>query len=162
MSRPTSLSLQNLLCLDLYAASRAVIKIYHPLLSPLGLTYPQYLVMMALWESGPLSVKELSERLTLDSGTLSPLLKRLEAAGFVQRTRSKEDERGVVISLTKAGGALRAKAPEVFDAVACALPVKGAELAALQQTLRRLVQELGASTGIGEVPEADDKPGTAE
>jgi DNA-binding MarR family transcriptional regulator len=136
------LSLQNLLCLDLYAASRAVIQLYHPLLSPLGLTYPQYLVMMALWESGPLAVKALSERLHLDSGTLSPLLKRLEAAGLILRARSKEDERGVIVSPTKAGQALRAKAPEVFDAVACALPMQGKAVAELQHTLRRIVREL--------------------
>lgn len=147
------LSLQSLLCLDLYAASRAVIQIYHPLLTPLGLTYPQYLVMMALWESGALPVKALSERLSLDSGTLSPLLKRLEAAGLLRRARSKEDERGVIVSLTKAGEALRAKAPVVVEAVACALPLKGGAVADLQQTLRRIVRELKGSGGAESDPE---------
>ena len=142
MASTSSISLRNLLCLDLYAASRAVIQIYHPLLAPLGLTYPQYLVMVALWESGSSTVKALSERLTLDSGTLSPLLKRLEAAGLINRARSKEDERGVNVSLTKAGAALRTKAPAVFGAVACALPVKGEAAAELQKTLREIVREL--------------------
>ena len=142
MSNPTPVSLKNMLCLDLYAASRAVIKAYHPLLAPLGLTYPQYLVMVALWESGPLAVKELSARLSLDSGTLSPLLKRLEAAQLIDRKRSKADERGVIISLTAVGRSLRQKAPAVLDAVACAFPVKGEAVRELQEMLRTITREM--------------------
>lgn len=143
----SSLSLKNMLCLDLYAASRAVIKAYHPLLAPLGLTYAQYLVMIALWESEPLALKELSERLSLDSGTLSPLLKRLEAAGLIDRKRNKKDERGVTISLTAAGQALREKAPAVMDAVSCVFPVKGEALVQLQQTLRTITREMDSAEG---------------
>lgn len=142
MSSTTAVSLDKLLCLDLYAASRAIIKAYHPLLSPLGLTYAQYLVMVALWESGPLAVKTLAERLSLDTGTLSPLLKRLESAGLIARTRNKEDERGVTISLTRSGEDLRKKAPAIGEAIACAVPIKDEAVAQLQQTLRRLVREM--------------------
>src|SRR4051794_11843805 len=104
------LSLSELLCFDLYASSRAVTRAYGPLLATLGLTYPQYLVMIALWEKQPLSVKDLAERLSLDSGTLSPLLKRLQAARLVRRERSAEDERAVIVSLTDKGDALRSQA----------------------------------------------------
>lgn len=142
MSSNPAISLDKLLCLDLYAASRALIKAYHPLLSPLGLTYAQYLVLVALWESGPLAVKTLSERLSLDTGTLSPLLKRLESAGLIVRTRNKEDERGVTISLTKAGEDLRKKSPAISEAISCAVPLNGEAVAELQQTLRRLVREI--------------------
>jgi MarR family transcriptional regulator, organic hydroperoxide resistance regulator len=153
MAKSPPISLKSLLCLDLYAASRAVMKAYHPLLAPLGLTYPQYLVMIALWESGPLAVKELSERLSLDSGTMSPLLKRLEAAGLIARTRSKQDERGVTVSLTATGNALRAKAPAVLEAVACALPVKGEAVSALQDALRAITREMDSTPGGAPVDE---------
>jgi MarR family transcriptional regulator, organic hydroperoxide resistance regulator len=154
MASSPQISLNNLLCLDLYAASRAVIKAYHPLLTPLGLTYPQYLVMIALWESGPLAVNELSKRLSLDSGTLSPLLKRLEAAGLIDRTRSNEDERRVSISLTRAGEALREKVPAVQEAVACAFHVKGEALRDLQETLRTITRTMGGALTTSEA-EAD-------
>jgi DNA-binding MarR family transcriptional regulator len=102
-----ALRLDNQLCFALYAASRAMVRMYLPLLDPLGLTYPQYLVMLVLWEDDGLTVKRLGERLYLDSGTLTPLLKRLEQAGFVSRRRSPADEREVRIALTEAGRALR-------------------------------------------------------
>ena len=94
------LALDNQVCFSLYSASLAMTKLYKPLLDPLGLTYPQYLVMLVLWETDDVSVSTLGERLSLDSGTLTPLLKRLEAAGLVKRARSAEDERRVQVSLT--------------------------------------------------------------
>lgn len=104
------LALDNQLCFSLYAASRALTGLYRELLGELGLTYPQYLVMLALWEHGTLSVKGLSRVLHLDSGTLSPLLRRLEGAGAITRTRSAADERVVEIGLTDHGAAMRERA----------------------------------------------------
>ena len=111
-SKP-SLKLDQQLCFSLYSAGRAMSKAYRPLLEPLGLTYPQYLVMMVLWAGDGLTVSEIGERLFLDSATLTPLLKRLQAAGLVTRTRASEDERQVLIALTAAGRALKAKAGSV-------------------------------------------------
>lgn len=108
------LALDEQFCFSLYTASRLVIRAYGPLLAELGLTYPQYLTMIALWEAAaPLMVRELGARLRLDSGTLTPLLKRLEAAGLVARTRDDRDERRVLVSLTEAGEAMRATACHV-------------------------------------------------
>ena len=107
------LQLDKQLCFALYAASRAMTQAYQPLLALLGLTYPQYLAMLVLWEQDGSSVKQLGERLHLDSGTLTPLLKRLENAGLVQRQRSSEDERSVVIWLTAAGKALEEQAAPI-------------------------------------------------
>lgn len=135
-----------LLCLDLYAASRAVIKAYTPMLSQLELTYPQYLVMRSLWASAPLTVSQLSERLSLDSGTLSPLLKRLEAAGLVTRTRNREDEREVAIGLTRAGAALRAKADDVCSGIGELFGLSAKEIAQLQRTLHAIEQRMSAGS----------------
>jgi DNA-binding MarR family transcriptional regulator len=107
------LALDNQLCFPLYAASKEVTRRYKPFLDPLGLTYTQYVTMMALWEKDSVSVKELGKRLYLDSATLTPLLKRLESHGYIMRQRSKEDERSVIISLTQEGRDLREKALEV-------------------------------------------------
>ncbi|WP_353862470.1 MarR family winged helix-turn-helix transcriptional regulator [Svornostia abyssi] len=107
------LALDRQVCFALYAASRAVTAAYRPLLEPLGLTYPQYLVMLVLWERGPLPVHEIGDALRLDSGTLSPLLKRLEAGGLVRRRRSAEDERRVLVALTDEGRALRDRAVDI-------------------------------------------------
>lgn len=107
------LALENQLCFPLYAASKELTRRYKPFLDPLDLTYTQYVTMMALWEQDELPVKELGKRLYLDSATLTPLLKRLEAHGYVARERSKEDERSVIISLTDEGRALRTKALDV-------------------------------------------------
>ncbi|HEY0712718.1 MAG TPA: MarR family transcriptional regulator [Polyangia bacterium] len=137
MSTPRA-SLSGLLCFDLYAASRAVTKAYREFLDPLGLTYPQYLVMTALWEESPLGVKDLSARLCLDSGTLSPLLKRLEAAGLVSRTRSREDERAVSITLTAAGRTLRSKLPAVWEGIGGRFDMRGEEVRRLQTVLREI------------------------
>ena len=137
-------TLDHLLCLDLYAASRAVIKAYGPLLHDLGLTYPQYLVMMALWEKAPLAVKDLSVRLSLDSGTLSPLLKRLEAMGLVTRTRSRDDERAVLIGLTEPGRGLEARSRGVSEGMRCLFGMSGDSVRGLQETLRGISERMEA------------------
>ncbi len=134
------LLLDNQLCFALYSASRALTRAYGPLLEPLGLTYPQYLVCLALWERDGRPVNELGTCLALDSGTLTPLLKRLEHAGIVQRRRSTDDERVVKIFLTPAGRALRARARQIPKAIA-----KRAGLVDLG-AIRRLRGELAALT----------------
>ncbi|HEY6179021.1 MAG TPA: MarR family transcriptional regulator [Kofleriaceae bacterium] len=111
--------LDEQLCFALYSASRAVTRAYAPLLEPLGLTYPQYLVLLVLWERDGVPIKQLGARLALDSGTLTPLLKRLAAQGLVQRRRGEDDERVVRIHLTAAGRALRSKARKVPMELAC-------------------------------------------
>lgn len=108
-----ALRLDNQLCFPLYAASRRIIKLYRPVLDPLGLTYTQYITLLALWERDGETVTALGERLFLDSGTLTPLLKKLEGQGLVQRERSHEDERNVLIRLTDAGHTLKTRAAEV-------------------------------------------------
>ncbi|MDP0499311.1 MAG: MarR family transcriptional regulator [Verrucomicrobiota bacterium JB022] len=135
----------DLPCLDLYATSRAVIKAYGPLLKDLGLTYPQYLVMISLWQYGTLSVKDLSGLLNLDSGTLSPLLKRLQAAGLVERTRSTVDERGVDISLTDEGRQLEAKSAAVREKIGELFCLPEAEMRQMQATLRAITGRMEAS-----------------
>lgn len=109
----TPLKLENQICFSLYAVSRLVIQQYKPLLDDLGVTYPQYLVLLVLWEKGEITVKEISEKLFLESNTLTPLLKRMESNGVVKRKRSKTDERVVVISLTQKGKDLHHKAIEI-------------------------------------------------
>ena len=130
------LSLDNQLCFPLYAASKEVTRRYKPFLDPLGLTYTQYVTMMALWEQDGVTVSDLGERLYLDSATLTPLLKRLEAHGFVERHRSDKDERAVIVSLTDEGRNLREKALEVPFAIAGCIrlsPEEGAQLKSLLQ-----------------------------
>ncbi len=113
-----SMKLANQLCFPLYAAARHVTGLYTPVLRPLGLTYTQYIVFLVLWEKDGQPVGEIGEKLLLDNGTLSPLLKKLEQAGYVRRERSREDERVVVITLTEAGRALQEKAKDVPAKVA--------------------------------------------
>jgi len=137
--------LDRQVCFALYAASRAATAVYRPMLEDLGLTYPQYLVMLVLWESDPKGVKELGEELGLDSGTLSPLLKRLEALGFVERRRSGEDERRVAIHLTTAGRALSSKASGIPQHLADAAGLSDQELEQLRTTLGRLTEALHRS-----------------
>ena len=108
-----AMKLANQLCFPLYAAARHVTGLYTPVLKPLGLTYTQYIVFLVLWEKDGLPVGEIGEKLLLDNGTLSPLLKKMEQAGYVRRERSREDERVVVITLTEAGRALQEKAKDV-------------------------------------------------
>jgi DNA-binding MarR family transcriptional regulator len=138
------LQLDNQLCFALYSTSLAMTKLYKPLLDELGLTYPQYLAMLVLWEQDGLMVSELGERLYLDSGTLTPLLKRLEASGFISRIRALEDERRVHITLTAAGRKLKANAAKIpgciLRASQCSIP----ELVALTQQVQALRQRLVA------------------
>lgn len=133
-----ALMLDNQLCFALYSASLSMTKLYKPLLDALGLTYPQYLVMLVLWEQDGQSVTALGDRLSLDSGTLTPLLKRMEAAGLLQRQRAADDERRVQVSLTSTGVALQDRAASVPQCVVaqtgCPLP----ELMGLTQQLRLL------------------------
>ncbi|MFN7142519.1 MAG: MarR family winged helix-turn-helix transcriptional regulator [Myxococcota bacterium] len=136
VSRP--LRLDDQLCFALYAASRRVVQAYQPLLAPLGLTYPQYLVMLVLWEEDGASVKRLGERLQLDSGTLTPLLKRMEAAGLVTRARDGADERVVRIRLTTEGRALEGRAADVPAALMCRTDLSLPALAQLRDTLHAL------------------------
>lgn len=150
-TRPTPdrsvwLKLDHQLCFALYSASLAMTKLYKPLLAPLGLTYPQYLVMLVLWETDGLTVSQVGERLSLDSGTLTPLLKRVEAAGLVQRLRDAADERRVLLQLTPQGRALKAQALAVPESVACAAGCKLDELTALTARLKALRDDITRST----------------
>ncbi len=135
-----ALLLDNQLCFALYSTSLAMTKLYKPLLADLGLTYPQYLVMLVLWERDGLMVSELGERLFLDSGTLTPLLKRMEVSGWVARIRAVDDERRVHITLTAAGRALKVRAADIPECILstaqCPLP----ELVALTQQVQALRQ----------------------
>ncbi|NII41821.1 DNA-binding MarR family transcriptional regulator [Curtobacterium flaccumfaciens] len=134
------LSLDRQLCFALAATSRSVVGLYRELLEPMGLTHPQYLVMLALWERDPRSVREIAGELRLESATLSPLLKRLEASGYVRRSRSTEDERQLAVSLTTAGRALRDRAEAVPVAVAARLGWPVARLEALKDELTALLE----------------------
>ena len=139
-----ALLLDNQLCFALYSASLAMTRLYKPLLDELGLTYPQYLAMLVLWEQDGVMVSELGDRLSLDSGTLTPLLKRLEAAGLVVRIRDVQDERRVHVTLTAAGRKLKARAARipgcVLSATQCSIP----ELISLTQQVQALRQRLTA------------------
>ena len=137
MTETASVGLEELTCFALYAASRAVIQAYRPLLDEAGLTYPQYLVLLVLWQRGPQPVKALGTALQLDSGTLSPLLKRLEAAGLVRRDRRSGDERSVLVSLTPAGTDLEARARDIPRRAACAAGLPLHELDQLRASLVR-------------------------
>jgi len=134
------LRLERQVCFALAVANRAVLSIYRPLLEPMKLTHPQYLVMLTLWGDAPLSVKEVGELLQLDSPTLSPLLKRLEALDYITRTRDPRDERALVIDLTPAGRALRAQAEKIPAAVVEKLGVELSELEELHRVLTRVNQ----------------------
>ncbi len=140
------LALDHQLCFALYSASLAMTKLYKPLLDPLGLTYPQYLVMLVLWESDGLTVGQVGERLGLDSGTLTPLLKRLEAATLIQRLRDSADERRVLLQLTPAGRALKARAKAVPVVVAQASGCQLGELSELTARLQALRLHITDST----------------
>lgn len=139
---PPELLLDNQLCFALYSASLAMTKLYKPLLDALGLTYPQYLVMLALWERDGLTVSELGERLFLDSGTLTPLLKRLEAAGLLVRLRDVQDERRVRITLTGQGRALRDGAQPIPHCVLARTQCTPADIGALTAQLHALRDRL--------------------
>ncbi len=139
------LLLDNQLCFLVYRLHRGITDVYRPILGELGLTYPQYLVMLVLWEEQSATVSRLGERLHLDSGTLSPLLKRLEAAGLVSRTRSVADERSVEVSLTGAGKALRRKAKEVPQQVGTCIAGDPEDYWATREHLQALVARVDAA-----------------
>jgi DNA-binding MarR family transcriptional regulator len=136
------LALDKQLCFALYSASLAMTKMYKPLLAPLGLTYPQYLVMLALWEADAQSVSALGDKLALDSGTLTPLLKRLQSQGELTRERDSMDERRVIVRLTDAGRKLRIKARKVPPQVAHATGCELAEIAELTRQLTTMRDSL--------------------
>lgn len=136
------LKLSNQVCFPLYALSRKITSHYQPLLDKLEITYPQYLVMMLLWEFKALSVKDIGNQLLLDSGTLTPLLKRLEDKGYVIRTRSVEDERVVMITLTEDGKKLKRKASDVPEKLMASLGFSPAEMMALGKMAREFLNKI--------------------
>jgi MarR family transcriptional regulator, organic hydroperoxide resistance regulator len=139
MTAPDPLTLDRQLCFALAATSRSVVGLYRELLEPMGLTHPQYLVMLALWEHDPRSVRDIAAELRLESATLSPLLKRLEASGYVRRSRATADERRLEVSLTTAGRALRDRAEAVPTTIAARLGWPLARLEALKDELTALL-----------------------
>jgi DNA-binding MarR family transcriptional regulator len=143
------LALERQVCFALVVASRSVLAIYRPVLEPLGLTHPQYLVMLALWEGSPLSVREIGTLLQLDSPTLSPLLKRLANSGLITRTRSDDDERRLNIELTQQGRDLREKALQVPPKIVARLGIGIPELEALHSALTKVIK---AARNIGDPP----------
>jgi DNA-binding MarR family transcriptional regulator len=143
--RADFLRLDRQLCFPLYAASRLITRMYQPLLEPLGLTYPQYIVLMILWEDAPCSVSHVGSRAVLNSNTLTPLLKRLEQLGYIRRTRSEGDERVVEISLTAAGAALKLRCACVPERLFGAMAYPGRKTTALKKELEQLIRALQES-----------------
>ncbi|TXN29359.1 MarR family winged helix-turn-helix transcriptional regulator [Lacisediminihabitans profunda] len=139
MASPDVLALDRQVCFALAAASRSVIALYRPVLQPLGLTHPQYLVMLALWERSPRTVTDIGATLLLEPATLSPLLKRLEAAGLVTRARSTSDERALAVQLTPAGAALRSEAEKVPGQIVERLGMPVADLERIRDDLTKLI-----------------------
>ncbi|MDO5702078.1 MAG: MarR family transcriptional regulator [Lachnospiraceae bacterium] len=136
------LKLENQLCFPLYACSKEIVRLYTPALRDLGLTYTQYIAMMVLWEKGSLSVSELGKCLYLDSGTLTPLLKKLEGKGFRTRQRSENDERSVIVSVTDSGMALREMALEVRDKVGTCLGIDSGDADTLYSLCYRILSRI--------------------
>jgi DNA-binding MarR family transcriptional regulator len=141
------LQLDNQICFAVYSAGHAFNRVYKPLLDKLGLTYPQYLVMLVLWERDQVPVKEIGEKLFLDSGTLTPLLKRLEAAGLVKRTRSVDDERKVIVTLTAQGKGLRDRAGAVPQGILGASGCTVDELVSMKEEIVALRDRLNRALG---------------
>lgn len=144
-----STALDEQLCFALYTASRAMTSCYRPMLEAIGLTYPQYLVMLVLWEHGDTTVTGIGQALQLETGTLSPLLKRLETGGLVTRTRQADDERSVLVALTPAGHALEEQTAKVQEQAVRATGLTRAELRELRKVLHALTTRLRSSTGSG-------------
>ena len=142
MNRYDALKLENQLCFPLYAASREVIKRYHPYLTELGLTYTQYIAMMVLWAEQRISVKELGKRLYLDSGTLTPVLKSLEEKGYVERRRSPEDERVLIVGVTGAGETLKERAADVPAKIAGCVRLDSEEAQQLYRLLYKILETM--------------------
>jgi DNA-binding MarR family transcriptional regulator len=139
------LLLDNQLCYALYAAAHRMTKSYRPMLERIGLTYPQYLVLLVLWETDGVTVSEIGRRLRLDSGTLTPVLKRLESAGLLVRNRRQSDEREVEIGLTPRGRSLKADAADVRQSVMCQLNLTEPEVQAMRADLNHLIENLSAN-----------------
>ncbi len=139
MNKYNCLKLENQLCFPLYACSKEIVKKYKPFLDELDLTYTQYITMMVLWERNSCNVKELGECLFLDSGTLTPLLKKLEAKGFIERTRSKEDERNLIVNITEAGMKLRDQAVDIPSKVGTCVPINEEEAKFLYEILYKML-----------------------
>jgi DNA-binding MarR family transcriptional regulator len=135
-------AIDQLLCFSIYSAGHAFNQIYRPLLEPLGLTYPQYLVMVALWSRDGKTVGELGDVLFLDSSTLTPLLKRLEQAGYIKRSRNPDDERQVLLHLTKAGRALQQRAEHIPGCIEDAVGMSGNDVAKVREALTRIRNQL--------------------
>jgi MarR family transcriptional regulator, organic hydroperoxide resistance regulator len=148
------LALEHQVCFALAIAARSVISLYLPVLEPMGLTHPQYLVMLALWEFEPVSVKDLSGMLQLEPATLSPLLKRLESAGLLRRDRDTRDERSLAVALTEKGRALREQALEVPPAIVARLGMNVDELMQLHERLTRVI---AAAKNAGPAPRSEDQ-----
>lgn len=146
MNMIDELKLENQLCFAVYAFSREINKIYRPYLEPLGLTYTQYLVMLVLWEQDGISLKELGRKLKLDSGTLTPLLKKLENDGKIDRTRDKRDERNLIIYLSEQGRELMGQAENVPNNIACSLPLDIEEIISLRDQLKGILDQLDIQT----------------
>lgn len=144
-AEPDVLALENQVCFALAVAARGVIGLYRPILEPLGLTHPQYLVMLALWERSPRTVRDLGDALQLEPATLSPLLKRLEAQGYLARDRNPDDERALNITLTNAGAALRDQALGVPPQVVARLGVELEELERLRSQLTDVIAAVRAT-----------------
>jgi DNA-binding MarR family transcriptional regulator len=145
VSDARSAPLDPLLCFDVYTASHAFNAAYRPLLGELGLTYPQYLVMRVLWCNGDSTVRALGEEVGMDYGTLSPLLKRLEAAGLVRRQRRPDDERSVLVTLTGEGARLREHSDRISEAISAAAGLSAGEVRQLQKLLRKLAANAAAA-----------------
>jgi DNA-binding MarR family transcriptional regulator len=146
--------LDEQVCFALYAASRAVTDVYRPLLAELGITYPQYLVLLVLWERDSRPIKEIGEALHLDYGTISPLLKRLETGGLVTRHRLPSDERTVSVSLTEAGKALRERVTDIPPAIGCAIGLEDDSRRELVKTLKALTKSVLTNLNPQEAPHA--------
>lgn len=138
-----NLLLDNQLCFALYAASRLVIQRYNPMLAEMDLTYTQYITLLVLWQNHPLPIKDLGQALLLDTGTLTPLLKKLEVKNYITRTRSKQDERVVMIDLTPTGAGLKKIAQEFLPTLYCTPGVDPTELINLREKLKALITSMG-------------------
>jgi len=147
-----TMSLATMLCFDLYSASRAMTSVYRGLLDPVGLTYPQYLVLVVLWTRGEQTVRQVIDLLHLDYGTVSPLLKRLEARGLVERRRRADDERSVLVTLTDEGRALRARVAHVPGRIGAAFGLDETDQATLARLLATVTASATASTAAGSGP----------
>lgn len=156
MNSEEILRLDNQLCFLVYACSRAMTNAYRPLLADLGLTYPQYLVMLVLWEEGEISVKQLGGKLYLDSGTLTPLLKRMETAGLITRTRAQSDERSVVVRITPKGESLKVKAITVPEELFCRAGLTAEEFVWLRRKLSDMFHHLQGDTSCTMCDENND------